>query len=273
LVDGIARVASVTSDASWAASLRPDVEALDADTRAALADVWTQDGLTEHASIASFSRFILQCLATGAPADIVQHAQRACADEIEHARIAFALASAYAGRAIGPGPLAIAGALDDDLDPSDIACSVAAEGCIAELVSASLIAAASDAARDPAVKAALTRIAEQELDHAILAWRYLAWALGAGDTRLSARVAAVFNRAAEQVGFGPRTSRPASSDAMRAHGYLPLDERREIATSAVVEVVLPAARALLGSNEAAKETRASRTKSVDASAECSMKLS
>jgi hypothetical protein len=273
LVDGIARVASVTSDASWAASLRPDVEALDADTRAALADVWTQDGLTEHASIASFSRFILQCLATGAPADIVQHAQRACADEIEHARIAFALASAYAGRAIGPGPLAIAGALDDDLDPSDIACSVAAEGCIAELVSASLIAAASDAARDPAVKAALTRIAEQELDHAILAWRYLAWALGTGDTRLSARVAAVFNRAAEQVGFGPRTSRPASSDAMRAHGYLPLDERREIATSAIVEVVLPAARALLGSNQAAKETHASRTKSVDASAECSMKLS
>jgi hypothetical protein len=245
LVDGSARLASVTSDATWAASLRPDVEALDADTRAALADVWTQDALTEHASVASFSRFVLQCLSAGAPADIVQRAARACADEIEHARIAFGLATAYAGRTIGPGPLAMADALDDNLDLSDIGCSVAAEGCIAELVSASLIAAARDGARDPAVKDALTRIAEQELDHALLAWRYLAWACATGGTHLRARVAAVFDRAPDHVGFGPRTSRAASTDAMRAHGYLPLDERRQIATSVLTNVVLPAARALL----------------------------
>ena len=231
LVEGIARLAPVTNDASWAATLRPEVDALDADTRAALADVWTQDGLTEHASVASFSRFVLQCLAAGAPADIVQRAQQACADEIDHARIAFGLATAYAGHAVGPGPLAIAGALDDHLDPTDIACSVAAEGCIAEFVSASIVAAARDAASDPAVKTALTRIAEQELDHALLAWRYLAWACSSGDAHLRTRVAKRLRSRSDHVGLGARTSLPASPDAMRAHGYLPVDERRQIAAS------------------------------------------
>ena len=243
VVDGTARLARVTGDATWSAELRPNVEALDTATRAALADAWTQDALTEHASVASFSRFVLQCLAVGAPADIVQRAQRACADEIEHARIAFGLASAYAGHPVGPGRLDIADALEA-FDPADIACSVAAEGCIAELVSASLVAAARDGARDPAVKAALTRIADQELDHALLAWRYLAWACSTGDAHLRARVASIFDRAHDHVGFGPRTTLPASSAPMRDHGYLPLEERRQIATAVLSDVILPAARSL-----------------------------
>ena len=244
LIDGKARFAPVVDDATWSAALRADVETLDAATRAALADAWTQDGLTEHASVASFSRFVLQCLAVGAPADIVERAQRACSDEIEHTRIAFGLASAYAGRPIGPGPLSIAGALDDHLDSADIACSVAAEGCIAELVSASIIAAVRDAASDPIVKTALTRIAEQELDHALLAWRYLAWACSTGDAHLRVRVAAVFDRMHDHVGFGPRTTLPANLSQMRDHGYLPIEERRQIATAVLADVILPAARSL-----------------------------
>jgi hypothetical protein len=244
LVDGIARLAPVENEPSWAALLEPDVAALDADTRAALADVWTQDGLTEHASVASFSRFVLQCLSTGAPADIVSGAQQACADEIEHARVAFGLASAYAGRPIGPGRLDVSRALEN-LDPADIACSVAAEGCIAELISASLIAAARDVARDRAVQEVLGRIAEQELAHALLGWRYLAWAHKSGDARLRARVAHVFSRMHEHVGFGAHTSLLADADQMRAHGYLPVDERRRIAMSVLHDVIRPAVSLLI----------------------------
>ena len=144
VVAGEARVAAAGNDPSWAQPLHPDTAALDRETREALADVWTQDGLTEHASIASFSRFVMQCLSVGAPADIVQSAQQACADEIEHCRIAFGFASAYAGRPVGPSRLDIGRALDESLDATGIALSVAQEGCIAETVSAILIAAARD---------------------------------------------------------------------------------------------------------------------------------
>jgi hypothetical protein len=253
IVEGIARRAALGGDAGWAlpsasvphATLTPDVDSLDPATRAALADVWTQDALAEHASIASFSRFVLQCLSVGAPADIVEGAERACRDEIEHARIAFGFARAYGGRDVGPGRLDVTGALEDALDPADIACSVASEGCIAELVSANFVAAARDRATDPAVRAALARIADQEMEHALLAWRYLAWACESGDARMRVRLARVFERRNEHVGFGATTDLPANADSLRSHGYLTVDERRAIAASVLEHVIRPAARALL----------------------------
>jgi hypothetical protein len=245
IVAGVARVAVAGDDPSWAQALHPDTAPLDLATRAALADVWTQDALTEHASVASFSRFVLQCLSLGAPADIVESAQQACADEIEHCRIAFGLASAYAGRPVGPGSLATRGALDDSLDPAAIACSVVREGCIAETVSAALVAVARDNARDPVVRAALDRMAEQECEHALLAWRYLRWALSRGDEQLARDVARIFARMEHYVGLGADTSRPAYAKDMRAHGYLPREERRRIARSVLIDVIRPAAQTLL----------------------------
>jgi hypothetical protein len=47
----------------------------------------------------------LELLALGAPAELVEKAHVAALDEIEHARICFALASAYGGERYGPGPL------------------------------------------------------------------------------------------------------------------------------------------------------------------------
>jgi hypothetical protein len=245
MVEGRARMAVAGDDATWVEPSELQVGALDAATRAALSDVWTQDALAEHASVASFSRFVLQCLAVGAPADIVRDALKACAEEIEHARIGFGLASAYGGRVVGPGPLDIQGALDGATDPVEIACTVAREGCIAETVSASLIVIARDAARDPVVKALLGRIAEQEYEHALLAWRYLRWALEHGDRALHDHVAHVFERMEDHVALGARTSIAAPSDAMRAHGYLSLDERRRLATRLLAEVIRPAALQVL----------------------------
>jgi hypothetical protein len=245
IVAGKARIAPAGDDPSWAHRLLPAVDGLDADTRAALADVWTQDALTEHASVASFSRFVLQCLALGAPAEIVAAAQQACADEIEHARIGFGLASAYAGRSIGPGRLNIERALDDSLDPGAVACSVAREGCIAEMVSAAMMVAARDDARDPVIHAVLARMAEEELAHALLAWRYLRWVLEHGNERLRCEVAQVFAEIERHVALGASTSLAACPEVMRAHGYLPEDERRRIARIVIDEVIRPVARALL----------------------------
>jgi hypothetical protein len=53
----------------------------------------------------------------------------------------------------------------------------------------------------------------------------------------------------EHVGFGTQTPLPANAAKMRAHGYLPTAERRQIATHVLANVVHPAARALTATGE------------------------
>ena len=73
--------------------------------RGALARLWAESARGEHASVPAFSRLSLSLVALGAPAGLVEAALRAALDEIQHARLAFSLASTYAGEPVGPGPL------------------------------------------------------------------------------------------------------------------------------------------------------------------------
>jgi len=241
VVDGRARFACATGDASWSTATR--VQPVDDKTRVALADAWTRYGLSEHASIASFARFALQLLSLGAPAHLVEQAQQAALDELGHARRSFGLASAYAGHDVGPGPLDTSG--NTIADAPEIAASLAAEGCIAETVSLLLLTAARDAARDPHVVSTLSIIVEEERNHVLLAWEALAWILSRGNADVAAAAQRVFACPECHVGFGIKTSFPAEPATMRAHGYLSLADRRRIALEGLSRIVEPAADELL----------------------------
>src|SRR5262249_8003152 len=96
LVAHESRLPSVCQPSDWCArGVTPATSSLSAKTRARLAAAWLEIGRMEHASIAAFARFTLQLLAVGAPPDLVMAAQRAMADETNHAQLAFALAAAY----------------------------------------------------------------------------------------------------------------------------------------------------------------------------------
>ncbi len=245
LVHEQARTAASEPRGDWLTRQQPGVAALDAATRRALADAYRRDGLSEHASVASFARFVLECLALGAPAELVSEAQVAQADEIVHAQLSFGLASAYAGAAVGPGALDVSDALVGAPDPVDSLRRAIREGCIAETVSAALIRSASQAAEDPAVKAVLERVASDERRHAVLAWRFVRWLLARGDESLAQLAAQEFAQAPRHVGFGALTALPGDERALRAHGYVSVEERRAIATQTLRQVVEPCARALL----------------------------
>lgn len=248
-VDGRARQAYLVRDASWlntaTGTLMPEVASLDWESRCALADVYSKDALTEHASVASFSRFVLECLAVGAPADIVLEAQQALADEIGHARASFALASAYAGVDLGPSALDVSNAISERVTLTECVRRTFREGCIAETVSAALIHGAADVASDPVVKSVLSRTAEDERRHAVLAWRFVSWAVARGDEPLRALIREEIQRAHEHIGFGALTDLPGDAVALRAHGYLDEAERRLVAMRALDEVVLPSASLLV----------------------------
>jgi hypothetical protein len=180
------RVAPPTARADWLELTTPRTDHLSHDERASQARHWTKLGQMEHASVAAFARFSLQLLALGAPADLVEACTAALADETAHAKLCFGIASAYAGRSIGPGPLDVSNSLELT-SLSDIVDLVIAEGCIGETSAALEALEAAESAADPVIRAAYRRIAADEQRHAELAFRFVRWAL-AREPGLAARV-------------------------------------------------------------------------------------
>jgi hypothetical protein len=201
---------------------------------------WARIGLMEHASVAAFARFTLHLLAVGAPPDLVMASQRAMGDETEHARLAFALASAYAGRDIGPGPLPIDGSLED-FDVGSMLATLVREGCIGETLAAVEAVDALECAEDSAIRTVLERIAADETRHAELAWRALAWLIDAGRVQ-RAHVRRIVDEALEEAAQeGPRPG----DDDLRVFGIVGGSRRRDIRRQALSRVVRSCADAMI----------------------------
>ncbi|MDF3067470.1 MAG: hypothetical protein K0R38_3071 [Polyangiaceae bacterium] len=177
LVEASVRVAATAARSDWTENdLTPEMKHLTAAERAAEAAHWTKLAQMEHASIAAFARFQLQLLALGAPADLVNACNQALVDETKHARLCFALASAYAGRSVGPGALDVTHSLDAT-SLADIVELVIAEGCFGETSAALEALESADVATDPVVAGIYRTIAADEQRHAELAFRFVRWAL------------------------------------------------------------------------------------------------
>jgi hypothetical protein len=222
----------------WCASLEPGL-------RARLAEEWASDALAEHASVASFSRFSLHLMAVAAPPELLQASHEAALDEIRHARLCFRLASIYAGEPLGPGPLPLEGDILGPLDLPSIAVAAVREGCIGETLASLDASAAFEASRVKAPREALSIIAEDEARHAELAWRFIRWALDHGDDAARAAVERAFD---EALGAPLKPVPPADplDEALAWHGRLSPARKRASMASGIVEVVKPAAGALLG---------------------------
>jgi hypothetical protein len=257
LVDREARLASTASRADWRRSAaKPDVGGLPASVRARLAQHWTETARMEHASIAAFARFVLQLLGLGAPPDLVDGAQRAIGDETEHARLAFGLASAYAGADIGPGPIAVDACLEG-MDVRSVVATTFAEGCVGETLAALEAREALEAVGDrhPAVAAALGIIAADEERHARLAWRSVQWLLAAfGQAAREALEAALEEATAHEA--GQRAPRIGDDDAVLAeHGVLSEGARATLRRAAIRRVVAPMARELVSTRPHARAAK------------------
>lgn len=239
-VEGRARLAPLARRADWRAAVHVDCAGLDRASRAALAEAWATSGRYEHASVASFARVTLELVALGAPRDLVLLAQQAALDEADHAALAFGIASSLADESVGPGRLDIDASTRTDV--SSIIEATVREGCIGETVSAVLALAARDGAKDPAIVAALSRIAEDELRHAELAWRTVAWAIeadlpGARDAALAAFTA---RPEIDEPAGGP----PVDPAVGRAFGVLSRAEKGSLSREALREIVEPSRAAL-----------------------------
>jgi hypothetical protein len=240
---------AVRTTSTWNnnATLLPDLSDLSANERAVLAEAWTRDGLLEHASIASFGRFALELLAVGAPATLIELAHQAALDEVRHARIAFEMASAYGGTDIAPGAFPFGsgkGNIEVSQNLADVAARAVVEGCFGETLASMVAAEQAIHATDPAVRQALEGIAEDEGRHAELAWRTVAWALGAGDASVQRVIRETFTQGLINP---PAFDIVAGADGvLEAHGRPSAHVLQAAIRRTLDEVIRPAAMALLG---------------------------
>lgn len=212
-------------------------------------DAWLRIALAEHASVASFSRFSMQLMALGAPPGLIAEAHRAALDEIVHARVCFALASAYGGEDFGPGPFSLEGHVLGEDSVEAIVSSTVEEGCVGETVSAAIVGECARAAREPLVARALTAIAEDEARHSQFAWACLGWALEAFGAKARTSAESAFERA-----FGAFRQRAEAACAaqgaetqavLAAHGHLGRAICGRIELRVIAEVLEPTARDLI----------------------------
>jgi hypothetical protein len=246
LVCGTARVADTALRSDWNSDAALDMTELTAKERTLLAKHWTEVALMEHASIAAFARFALELLSLGAPPELVVATHEAMADETRHARDAFGLASAYAGRAIGPGKLDIGSALEARTR-FDIVTTAILEGCIGETVAALEATEALGRAVAPEVRDVLARVSVEERRHAELAWRFVRWVLEHGDPELRDFTARELPRLVRAELAAEQTSEPLPGSppaVLLAHGAMGADARRNIRRQVLEEIALPCARAL-----------------------------
>jgi len=248
LVQGVARTASLQcGDASSTSELAAaHIESSEA--RRALAQHWAQLALMEHASVAAFARFMLELMALGAPAHLLEATQRALGDELEHARLCFELASRYAGQSLSPAALSLTGALTSEPSPTDIVCCAFREACIGETVAVAEAEAALALARDPAVVVALTRIAADEARHAELGYRFVGWALerlaAPERARLIEQLSELLETELSELAAIEAQSPVSVPRELNDHGMLSSAQRLRARRQALIEVVLPCASAL-----------------------------
>jgi len=213
--------------------------------RSALARHWTTAAQMEHASVGSFSRFSLQLLAVGAPPSLLERAHLAALDEIKHAELCFSLATVYAGRAVGPGPLRVDERGFRAWDLVSVAVATVEEGCVGETIAAIEAETASELAVDDAVKLVLTRIHEDEARHAELAFSFVRWAAETGGAPVKSALADAFRRTLA-VHRGQRAPAGVIDGELEAHGVLGASRKHDLRARITSEVVEPAASGFLG---------------------------
>ncbi|MET0594661.1 MAG: ferritin-like domain-containing protein [Polyangiaceae bacterium] len=246
IVEGSERRAMVIESTDWNGANGADCAAtgLTATQCALLADAWLDDATAEHASIATFARLTLQLLSLGAPPDLVAAAQRAAGDEIEHARLCFEMASRYARRPLGPGKLAVEGALANTTF-AELAVAAIREGCWGETLAAVVAGERRDRARDPRAVEILTRITDDETRHAELAWRTVVWAIERGGSRVYDAVRAEFDSIIARHGSPRSCDRDSELDeALCDHGLASSATLRRAEWTVVREIVVPIAAQL-----------------------------
>jgi hypothetical protein len=242
LVEGEERVAPLCRRSDWSEAPGLSLDGLSSQLCQRAAQAWAHIGQMEHASVAAFARFALQLLQLAAPAELIERATQAMADETRHAQLAFGVASQYARAPLGPSVLDIERSLGGT-SLVEVIELVVREGCIGETVAALEAREAAEHAADRCLAELLRVIADDELRHAELAWRFVSWALEQAPRQVASVLERELGRADSACAPDPAAS--AAELELLRHGIPHGALRQELRRAAFRDVIAPCAGALL----------------------------
>ncbi len=250
LVGDVQRVTMPAVRTDWNREVDVIVAPLGNGERRRLSYEWAAIAAVAHASIAALARSNLQLLALGASATLVRTTQQAMTDKVEHALLAYSIAAAYGGQALGPGALNVAGSVGAG-DVWVFLVNTLREGCIGEMTAALAAVEGLASVRDPAIVAALGRLSRDQQKHCELAWRIVRWLLGA-QTELGADLRRVVE---EEIGtcrtMLARIVPDPAADWLLRHGLLCDHRRSALRLQVLVDVITPSLHSLCASHAAA----------------------
>lgn len=166
---------------AWVAEVPPDV-------RAGLASEWRENARKEHAAIASFGQTLLKLMALGADASLLAALHRDALDEVRHARLCFAVATALDGKHVRV--VRFAGARGGRLLPGrrlglvQVAVEALVDGALNEAVAARILGRL--AARGGPLAKVLRDLAADEARHAAHSWDIVRWCAREGGPQVIA---------------------------------------------------------------------------------------
>jgi hypothetical protein len=144
----------------------------------------------EAAAVVAFYELAVELEAHGAPAALVEWAKRAAREESGHAIMMARLAERFGDE---PVPARVAATPVRSLE--EIAIDNAAEGCVREAFGAAIALWQAMTASDPAVRAVMRRVADEEARHGDFAEALASWLDGQLDDAARRRVAEARARA------------------------------------------------------------------------------
>ena len=176
----------------------------------------------------------------GAPAAVVQLAERAGTDERRHATHCQTYVTLHGGPVLaGTQPLLVEYAPAYLSGPQQLLYEVVAQACIAETQSMTTLVTLLDAVESPDLRAVLHELARDEVNHSRLGWAFLAWAAQEQDVSfLGPLLPAMLD-----ANSGPelfRAGKPEEEDTdLFQHGVVPHRMRRDLYIETLESVMLP----------------------------------
>jgi len=199
--------------------------------------------LLEHGSVAAFAQVSLELLSLGAPADLIEAAHRAALDEIRHARMCWSALAAIEGVPRGPSPMSIPPM--PAIDVERILVATVIEGCVGETLGSLMFAEAARRCTVPALARMYATIADEEAEHAALAFRIVQFLANGDASRIDYAIDAAA-RAERSVTDAP---------AIPALGMLDRETQRDVLDRGYRDVVVPVLVALRSGHDLADDAR------------------
>jgi len=147
-----------------------------------LVQLWSQRARTEWASAPAFTELAVHLACAGAPSSLIQRSYEAAEDELRHGLVSAQVAARFDGGTVHLQPQADLPRRPADANRARVRLAVESwmDGCLQEATAAACARAEAQRCTDPRIRALQQGIAQDEAEHALLAWDVVRWALQVG---------------------------------------------------------------------------------------------